>query len=60
MVIRTVREIGQLGLFDAEQINPDFENVDPNAGTVDIKLDLIESGCQSNRTARRIWWRRAS
>ena len=44
MVIRTVREIGQLGLFDAEQINPDFENVDPNAGTVDIKLDLIESG----------------
>ena len=44
MVVRTVRELGQLGFFDAEQINPDFKNVDPNAGTVDIEFGLVESG----------------
>jgi len=44
MVVRTVREIGQLGFFDAEAINPDFKNVDPNAGTVDIEYGLAESG----------------
>ena len=43
-VVRTVRELGQLGFFDAEQINPDFKNVDPNAGTVDIEFGLQESG----------------
>jgi len=43
-VDRTVRELGQLGFFDAEEINPDFENVDPNSGTVDIKFDLTEAG----------------
>ena len=43
-VVRTVRELGQLGFFDAEEINPDFENVDPNSGTVDIKFDLTEAG----------------
>lgn len=43
-VVRTVRELGQLGFFDAEQINPDFKNVDPNAGTVDIEFGLVESG----------------
>ena len=36
-VVRTVREIGQLGFFDAEAINPDFKNVNPDAGTVDIE-----------------------
>ena len=44
MVVRTVRELGQLGFFDAENINPDFKNVDPNAGTVDIEYGLIEAG----------------
>ena len=43
-VVRTVRELGQLGFFDAEQITPDFKNVDPNAGTVDIEFGLIEAG----------------
>ena len=43
-VVRTIREIGQLGFFDAEQISPDFKNVDPNLGTVDIELGLIEAG----------------
>ena len=43
-VVRTVRELGQLGFFDAEQISPDFKNVDPNAGTVDIEFGLQESG----------------
>ncbi len=43
-VVRTVRELGQLGFFDAEQISPNFKNVDPNAGTVDIEYGLVESG----------------
>ena len=43
-LIRTIREIGQLGFFDAESIKPDFENVDAAAGTVDIKYNLVEKG----------------
>ena len=43
-IVRSVRELGQLGFFDAEQIVPDVENPDPNAGTVDIKYSLVESG----------------
>ena len=43
-LVRTVREVGQLGFFDAEQINPDFKKVDPNAGSVDIEIGLVESG----------------
>ncbi|MEK9612459.1 MAG: POTRA domain-containing protein, partial [Flavobacteriaceae bacterium] len=43
-LVRTARELGQLGFFDAEQIEPQFENVDPNSGTIDIGFDLVESG----------------
>ncbi len=39
-MVRTIREVGQLGFFDAEQISPDFKNVDPNQGTVDIELRI--------------------
>jgi outer membrane protein insertion porin family len=43
-VVRTVRELGQLGFFDPEQISPDFKNVDPNGGTVDIEYGLVPKG----------------
>ena len=43
-VVRSVRELGQLGFFDPEQITPDFKDVDPNAGTVDIEYGLVEKG----------------
>jgi len=43
-IIRSIRELGQLGFFDAEQIKPDIQNPDPNAGTVDIAYSLVESG----------------
>jgi len=43
-VVRSVRELGQLGFFDPEQISPDFKDVDPNAGTVDIEYGLAEKG----------------
>ncbi|WP_276389652.1 BamA/OMP85 family outer membrane protein [Eudoraea chungangensis] len=43
-IVRSVRELGQLGFFDAEQIKPDIVNPDPNAGTVDLKYSLVESG----------------
>ncbi len=43
-IIRSIRELGQLGFFDAEQIKPDIQNPDPNAGTVDIAYNLVEAG----------------
>lgn len=43
-LIRTIREIGALGFFDPEAINPAFKNVDPAAGTVDIEWQLVEKG----------------
>ncbi|SHJ73917.1 outer membrane protein assembly factor BamA [Pseudozobellia thermophila] len=43
-IIRTIRELQQLGYFDAEQIKPDIQNANPNEGTVDIKWNLVESG----------------
>ncbi|MFE3866814.1 outer membrane protein assembly factor BamA [Flavobacterium sp. LS2P90] len=42
--VRTVREIGQLGFFDPEAIEPVFKNVDSGAGTVDIEYKLVEKG----------------
>jgi outer membrane protein insertion porin family len=44
LLVRTVREIGQLGFFDPEAIDPKFKNVDSNAGTVDIEYHLAEKG----------------
>lgn len=43
-LVRTIREIGQLGFFDPEAINPAFKNVDASAGTVDIEYQLVEKG----------------
>jgi len=43
-LVRTIREIGQLGFFDSEAIDPKFKNVDPTAGTVDIEYNLVEKG----------------
>ncbi len=42
-VVRTIRELGQLGFFDAEQLQPD---VKPNGadGTVDINYNVVEKG----------------
>ncbi|MEZ4853273.1 outer membrane protein assembly factor BamA [Flavobacterium sp.] len=44
LVIRSVREIGALGFFDAENIKPEFKNVDPQAGTIDIEYQVEEKG----------------
>lgn len=43
-LVRTIREIGQLGFFDPEAIDPKFKNVDAAAGTVDIEYHLVEKG----------------
>jgi len=43
-VIRTVRELSQLGFFDAEQISPDFLNPNPNEGTIDMQYSVVETG----------------
>jgi len=43
-LVRTIREIGQLGFFDPEKIEPKFKNVDSGAGTVDIEYNVVEKG----------------
>ena len=43
-VVRTVRELSQLGFFDAEQINPQFKNASPEDGTIDIEYGVVEAG----------------
>ncbi len=43
-VIRSVRELGQLGFFDAEAIRPEPVNMDPAAGTVDLDWTVVEKG----------------
>ena len=43
-VLQTVRELGQTGFFDPEQLNPQFLNADPYAGTIDINYDVVEQG----------------
>ncbi|MBC9796668.1 outer membrane protein assembly factor BamA [Sinomicrobium weinanense] len=43
-VIRTIRELGQLGYFDPEAIAPEIKNANPNAGTVDVEYALTEKG----------------
>ncbi len=44
LVVRTVREIGQLGFFDPEQLEPQFKNPNPQAGTIDINYPVVEKG----------------
>ncbi len=43
-VVRTIRELGQLGFFDAQKIAPNFKNVNPTDGTVDMEYSVVESG----------------
>ena len=43
-VVRTIRELGQLGYFDPEQLSPNFKNVDPNNGTLDMEYSVVEKG----------------
>lgn len=44
MVIRSIRELGQLGFFDAQAIRPEPKNADPAAGTVDLEWSVVEKG----------------
>ena len=43
-VIRTIRELGQLGFFDAQQISPNFLNPNPTEGTLDMEFSVVERG----------------
>ncbi|MDP2067575.1 MAG: outer membrane protein assembly factor BamA [Lutibacter sp.] len=43
-IIRTIRELGQLGFFDAETITPDLVNVNQQDKTVDIDYTVAEKG----------------
>ncbi|MEW7277304.1 POTRA domain-containing protein [Aquimarina sp. 2201CG1-2-11] len=44
LVVRTVREIGQLGFFDPESLEPQFQNANPQEGTIDINYPVVEKG----------------
>lgn len=43
-VVRTIRELSQLGFFDAEQLSPNFKNPNPEEGTIDMEYVVVESG----------------
>lgn len=43
-VVRTVRELGQLGFFDAQEISPNFNNPNPAEGTIDMEYSVKETG----------------
>ncbi|MGG7034665.1 MAG: outer membrane protein assembly factor [Flavobacterium sp.] len=43
-LMRTMRDLSALGYFDPQAMRPDFKNVDPAAGTVDIEYHLVEKG----------------
>ncbi|MCB4799310.1 BamA/OMP85 family outer membrane protein [Neotamlana laminarinivorans] len=43
-VVRTVRELGQMGFFDAQEIAPNFINPNPNEGTIDMEYSVKETG----------------
>jgi outer membrane protein insertion porin family len=43
-IIRTIRELGQLGYFDAQQIVPDIKNPNPIDGTLDVEYTVVERG----------------
>lgn len=43
-VVRTVRELSQLGFFDPEQISPNFKNPNPTDGTLDMEYSVVERG----------------
>jgi len=44
LIVRTVRELAQLGYFNPENIVPEFKNVDPVNGLVDINWKVEEGG----------------
>jgi outer membrane protein insertion porin family len=43
-VVRTVRELSQLGFFDAEQLSPNFKNPNPEEGKIDLEYAVVEAG----------------
>lgn len=43
-VIETIRRLGSMGIFDAESINPNVKNPDPDSGTVDVDWEITENG----------------
>ncbi|SFN27439.1 Beta-barrel assembly machine subunit BamA [Salegentibacter flavus] len=43
-VVSTVRELGQLGFFDAEQLEPNFVDPNPQTGTLDLEYSVVEAG----------------
>ena len=43
-IVRTIRELGQLGFFDAQLISPDLKNVNPTDGTLDVEYTVVEKG----------------
>ncbi|BAO55048.1 outer membrane protein assembly factor BamA [Nonlabens marinus] len=43
-IINSIRELGQLGFFNAEKINPRILNPSQQEGTVDVEYELEEAG----------------
>ncbi|MFD2834833.1 outer membrane protein assembly factor BamA [Gramella sp. AN32] len=43
-VVGTIRELGRLGYFDAEQLEPEFIDPNPQTGTLSLEYPVVEAG----------------
>jgi len=43
-VVSTIRELGALQFFDPQQLTPEFVNVQPELGTLDLEYNVVEQG----------------
>lgn len=43
-ILRTQRELAQLNFFDPQSLIPEFKNVDPSTGNVDLEYNVLETG----------------
>ncbi len=43
-VIESIRRLGSMQIFDAQSINPNVKNADPENGTVDVEWEVVENG----------------
>lgn len=43
-IFESMRRIGSMNLFDAQNIHPEVKNVDPVSSTVDVEWQVIEQG----------------
>jgi outer membrane protein insertion porin family len=57
LLIRSAREIGQLGNFDEQKTEPKPTNINPADGTVDLVYNVVEKPSDQIELVGWFWWR---